>query len=170
VANTTSQTSFQPVAAIAGWIFPGLGHIVSGNARRGVAAMLGVLLLFISGLLVGGFDCVDRKEDKLWFIGQAGCGPITFAADWANSAFLKSGSAAPMLPVPPSKINPNAPTQVSAFKGLAHANEFGTFFIFLAGLMNVCVLLDALVREPSSDAPTSGRRSGDAAAVTGGAR
>ncbi len=75
-----------------------------------------------------------------------------------------------MLPVPASQMNPNAPTQVSAFKGLAHANEFGTFLIFLAGLMNVCVLLDALVREPRSDAPTSGRRSGDAAAATGGAR
>jgi TM2 domain-containing membrane protein YozV len=170
LANTTTPTALQPVAAIAGWIFPGLGHIVSGNARRGVAAMIGVLLLFICGLLVGGLDCVDRKEDRLWFIGQAGCGPITFAADWANSAFLKSGSAAPMLPVPRSMIDPNAPTQVSAFKGLAHANEFGTFLIFLAGLMNFCVLLDALVREPRSDGPTSGRRANDAASTAGGAR
>lgn len=73
-----------------------------------------------------------------------------------------------MLPVPASQINPKAPTQVSAFKGLAHANEFGTFLVFLAGLMNVCVLLDALVREPRSDATTSGRRAGDTATTAGG--
>ncbi|MFM7261323.1 MAG: DUF6677 family protein [bacterium] len=162
MASTSSQQTLQPVAAIAGWIFPGLGHIVGGNVRRGVAAMCGVMLLFVSGLLVGGFDCVDRREDKLWFIGQAGCGPITFAADWANQAFLKSGSAAPMLPVPRSQIDPTAPTAVSAFKGLAHANEFGTFLVFLAGLMNFCVLLDALVRSPRSDSLSSGRRAGDA--------
>ena len=58
---------------------------------------------------------------------------------------------------------PGAPrVTASVFKGLAHANEFGTLLVFLAGLMNVCVILDALVREPSSDAPTAGRRASDA--------
>ncbi len=166
MASSPSQPSYQPVAAIAGWVFPGLGHIVSGNTRRGVATMVGVLFLFVCGILVGGVDCVDRKEDKLWFFGQAGCGPITFVADWANHAFLKSGSAAPMIPLPPSIANPTP--QASAFKGLAHANEFGTFFVFVAGLMNVCVILDALVREPRSDLPATGRRSEDKPA--GGAR
>lgn len=149
----------QPVAAIAGWVFPGLGHIVNGNVRRGIAAMAGVLLLFGTGVLVGGVDAVDRKEDSLWFIGQAACGPITFAADWANTAFLKSGSAAPMIPLPPSVLNQTP--QASAFKGLAHANEFGTFLAFLAGLMNACVILDALVRAPRSDRAMSGRRAED---------
>ena len=50
---------------------------------------------------------------------------------------------------------------VSAFKGIAHSNDFGTLLVFLAGLLNICVMLDAAVREPSSDAPTSGRRAGD---------
>ena len=52
---------------------------------------------------------------------------------------------------------------VSSFKSLAHANEFGTFFVFLAGLLNVCVLLDAAVREPRSDEAASGRRAGEGA-------
>lgn len=156
-------TPIQPVAAIAGWVFPGLGHIVNGNIRRGIAAMAGVLLLFVTGVLVGGVDAIDRKEDGLWFIGQAACGPIAFAADWANTAYLKSGSAAPMIPLPPSVLNPQP--QASAFKGLAHANEFGTFLAFLAGLMNACVILDALVRAPRSDGTAGsamrGRRADD---------
>ena len=52
-------TPIQPVAAIAGWVFPGLGHIVNGNIRRGIAAMAGVLLLFVTGVLVGGVDAIE---------------------------------------------------------------------------------------------------------------
>lgn len=150
---------FRPVSFLLGWVFPGLGHITSGNVRRGLYAMAGVLLLFVTGLAVGGLDCVDRTEDRLWFIGQAGSGPIAFAASYANDALLKSGSVAPMIEMPSL---PRAPkVSVSAFKSIAHANDFGTLLVFLAGLMNVCVMLDAAVREPSSDAPISGRRASE---------
>jgi TM2 domain-containing membrane protein YozV len=173
VPTEKESVSLQPIAALAGWVFPGLGHLVNGNTRRGIAAMAGVLLLFVTGVLVGGIDAIDRKEDRLWFIGQAACGPIAFAVDSANTAFLKSGSAAPMIPLPPSVLNQTP--QASAFKGLAHANEFGTFLVFLAGLMNLCVILDALVRAPRSDRATGssmrGRRAEDAnrTVSTGGA-
>lgn len=156
-----TDTTFRPLGAILGWVFPGLGHIASGNAKRGILAMSGVLVLFLGGILVGGVDCVDRKEDGLWFVGQAGCGPIAFVASYVNDTMLKTGSAAPMIEMPSLAGEPKI--QVSSFKGLAHANEFGTLFVFLAGLLNLCVLLDAAVREPSSDRPTSGRRSGEGA-------
>ena len=142
-----------------GWLFPGLGHIMSGNARRGLYAMSGILILFITGVAVGGIDCVDRKEDRLWFFGQVGAGPITLAVGYANDTLLKTGSAAPMLEAPSVPGGPRV--SVSAFKGIAHSNDFGTLLVFLAGLLNICVMLDAAVREPSSDAPTSGRRVGD---------
>jgi hypothetical protein len=159
VPDAPSPQPFRPLSFLLGWIFPGLGHIVAGNARRGLYAMAGVLLLFVSGLAVGGLDCVDRTEDRLWFVGQAGSGPIAFAASYANDALLKSGSAAPMIEMP---SNPRSPkVTVSAFKSIAHANDFGTLLVFLAGLMNICVMLDASVREPSSDAPISGRRAGE---------
>lgn len=159
--SNASDTTFRPLGAILGWVFPGLGHIAAGNTKRGLYAMAGVLVLFIGGILVGGVDCVDRTEDRLWFVGQAGCGPIAFAADFANTAFLKSGDAAPMIKMP---TPPGAPeVAVSSFKGLAHANEFGTLFVFLAGLLNICVLLDAAVRAPASDGVTAGRRLGEGA-------
>jgi hypothetical protein len=145
---------------VLGWVFPGLGHIAAGNVRRGLYAMAGVLILFVTGVGVGGIDCVDRNEARLWFIGQAGSGPIAFAVSYANDALLKSGAAAPMIEMP-SQGQRGSKVTVSAFKGVAHANDFGTLLVFLAGLMNVCVMLDAGVREPSSDAPSSGRRSAD---------
>ena len=162
VPNATSDTPFRPLGALLGWIFPGLGHIAAGNTKRGLLAMSGVLFLFLTGILVGGIDSVDRKEDSLWFVAQAGCGPIAFVTSYANDSLLKTGEAAPLveMPAPPGQ---QRGMFASSFKGLAHANEFGTFFVFLAGLLNVCVLLDAAVREPSSDGASAGRRAGEGA-------
>lgn len=168
---SSPSNNFRPLPAVLGWVFPGLGHIVSGNAARGLRAMAGVLMLFVGGILVGGVDCVDRREDSLWFIGQAGCGPIAFAVSTVNDMMLKSGSAAPMVEMPSYPNDPRV--YASSFKGIAHSNEFGTLFVFLAGLLNVCVLLDAAVREPSSDGRTAGRRKNegrDASKVGGDGR
>lgn len=125
--------------------------------------MSGVLFLFLTGILVGGIDSVDRKEDSLWFVAQAGCGPITFVTNYANDSLLKSGEAGTLIQMPAPPNSPQRGMLASSYKGLAHANEFGTFLVFLAGLLNVCVLLDAAVREPNSDGATSGRREGEGA-------
>jgi len=167
VTSTSTNPPFRIGPFLLGWAFPGLGHILSGNARRGVYAMSGVLLLFVTGVAVGGIDCVDRKEDWAWFIGQAGAGPIAFAVSYANDALLKTGSVAPMLEAP--SFPSAARVTVSAFKGVGHANDFGTLLVCFAGLMNICVMLDAAVRAPASDAPTSGRRAGDSGRPATGA-
>ena len=161
MARTDSDDTPKNLGAAAlGWVFPGLGHVVLGQARRGVLAGTGVLILFVGGLLVGGLDAVDRKEDQLWFIGQAGAGPIAFAAAYANESIIKSGRHGELLPAPTPygmPTNPSSPRpMVSTSKGLAHANEFGTFFTFLAGLMNFVVVLDALQRR--RDEPDGERR------------
>jgi hypothetical protein len=162
VTTSSPKPPFRFGPFLLGWLFPGLGHIMSGNAKRGLYAMSGILILFVTGVAVGGIDSVDRTEDRLWFFGQAGAGPITLAVGYANDTLLKTGSAAPMLEAPSIPGGPRV--SLSAFKGVAHANDFGTLLVFLAGLLNVCVMLDAAVREPSSDAPTSGRRVGDGSA------
>ena len=107
--------------------------------------MSGVLFLFLSGILVGGIDAVDRKEDSLWFIAQAGCGPIAFATSYANDTLLKSGEAAPLIEMPRLQSQPKV--YASSFKGLAHANEFGTLFIALGGMLNAILIMDASRRE-----------------------
>ena len=90
--------------------------------------MFGVLFLFLGGVLIGGIDAVDRREDPLWFLAQAVCGPIAFATDLANQRLLSD----PQLRL--------------RRKGLSHVNEIGTLFAALAGLMNLVVILDALHR------------------------
>ncbi|HMN96468.1 MAG TPA: hypothetical protein PKC43_08920 [Phycisphaerales bacterium] len=132
----------RPLALALAWIWPGLGHLSVGERARGVRIMAGLLLLIAGGLFIGGIDSVDRREDRLWFYAQLGCGPIVLGVDALNVALLKSARIGRLLPVP-DPSGGSAPRLVSDRRGLAHPNEFGTLFIALAGLMNVAVMLDA---------------------------
>ncbi len=139
--STKSQEKFTPLAAILAWVWPGAGHIYLGERRRGLLVMFGVLFLFLGGVLVGGVDSVDRKEDRLWFLAQVLCGPIAIAVDGVNQAVLK--------PLPPDWLEryqaaDPAMTQQLRRKGLGHVNEMGTLYSALAGLMNLVAILDAL--------------------------
>jgi hypothetical protein len=122
------------------WVWPGLGHIVRGERTRGIYIMIGVLFLFLTGVLIGGVDSVDRKEDRLWYLAQVCCGPIAMIADAANQSLLKTGKVGEIIATQPAPINTK--------KSLGRANEYGTLFTALAGLMNLVVILDALHRRP----------------------
>lgn len=119
---------FRPGAAALAWLWPGLGHVVLGEKRRGILIMCGVLFLFLSGLAIGGVSAVDRINAHLWFYAQAGCGPIAFAADYANQHYVQQ------LP----------DEERWRLISIGRINEMGTLFVALAGLMNMIVVLDAL--------------------------
>ncbi|MSR18241.1 MAG: hypothetical protein EXS00_03570 [Phycisphaerales bacterium] len=144
--NIHEDEPFNWMAGALGWLLPGLGQIWLGHKKRGVAIMGGVLSLFLGGVLLGGVDCVDRTEDRLWFVAQAGAGPIAFIVDWTNGRFVRSGELGEMVATPPSSVRREADARVSSFKGFGIPNEIGTLYCALAGLMNVVVVLDALGR------------------------
>ncbi|MBT8484275.1 MAG: hypothetical protein HKO59_14665 [Phycisphaerales bacterium] len=142
----TSDTEFSPTAAVLAWLWPGLGHISRGERHRGFLIMFGVLFLFLAGLLVGGLDCVDRKNDRLWFLAQSLCGPIAFVADFGNQRLVQTEpidwhrdreARRQFLAGDPEIIEPLRRV------GLGRVNEMGTLFVALAGLMNLVVILDA---------------------------
>ncbi len=139
--STKSDGQFTPMAAILAWLWPGLGHISHGERRRGLLIMFGVLFLFLGGVLIGGVDSVDRKDDRLWFLAQVLCGPIALVVDYANHATIKR--------LPDDWVaryeqgDPGVRTQLRR-KSLGHVNEMGTLFSALAGLMNLVAILDAL--------------------------
>ncbi len=130
-----SEQSMRVGAVILGWILPGMGHFSIGHRRRGLLIMTGVIFLVFCGVLVGGIDAVDHKNDGLWFIAQVWCGPIVVGIDLMNQAWVAS------LPMP----------QRATLVGLSHANEIGTLFIAMAGLMNFVVLLDVLQAKGDED-------------------
>ena len=78
------------LAGLVAAAIPGAGHIYLGEVRRGILAAVGVLGLFFGGVLLGGIDVIDRKEDPWWFVGQALVGPIAFGVDWYHQTQLKA--------------------------------------------------------------------------------
>lgn len=143
---------FNATAAVLAWVWPGLGHISLGHKRRGRLIMFGVLFLFLSGVLIGGLDCVDREQDSLWFLAQSLCGPIAFVTDLLNPSYPKH------LPSNWEMGYLHGDEQVLgqlARIGLNKPNEMGTLFCALAGLMNLVVILDAMcfVAKPPESRP-----------------
>ena len=179
-----TRSPLNPGAAVLAWLWPGLGHIARGERQRGFLIMFGILLLFVTGLLVGGLDAVDRRNDRLWFLAQSVCGPIAIGADLANQAIVQQ-LPADWRELSPSLQNATTGSRVindlewSPHKdeelrrryeegdpvligglqriGVGRVNEIGTLYIALAGLMNLVVILDALyARTPTpAEAPAS---------------
>jgi hypothetical protein len=81
---------FQPLAAVLAFVFPGAGHFFLGHTRRACCIAAGVLGLTASGLLIGGLDCIDRKDDPIWFYGQALVGPVTLGVDTIHQRLFKA--------------------------------------------------------------------------------
>ena len=126
--SSPEQGSSRPLAALLAWLLPGLGHMYLGQRFRGRMILLGTFFLVASGVLIGGIDVVDMQRDRLWFIAQAGTGPIAFVLDFLNQALLKTAS----------------PESQAQYTSLGNLNSTGTLYIALAGLMNVVVIIDAL--------------------------
>ena len=144
-ARNNQPAGMNVVSPICAWLVPGLGHVVIGEKVRGILIFAGILFMWFCGILIGGIDSVDRKEDPLWFIAQAGSGPIAFGIDGLNTGLLKSGQVGELIESPPLRRN-EPPAKVSSYKGIAHVNEYGILFTGLAGLMNLVAIIDAATR------------------------
>ncbi|PHQ79196.1 MAG: hypothetical protein COB69_08420 [Phycisphaera sp.] len=114
---------FRPVAGLAAFVLPGLGHVVLGLPRRGAMVALGVVGLFVTGLLIGGLDAVDSRDDRWWFMAQSLTGPMAFGVDWLHYWLRAEGSVV---------------------QGVGRMNEIGMLSCALAGLMNLIAAIDAL--------------------------
>lgn len=88
--STKPDDQLNLTAGLLAIVFPGAGHLYLRQTRRGVLAAVGVLGLFLGGMLIGGVDVIDRQEDKWWFLGQAIVGPVTFAVDYYHQHALKA--------------------------------------------------------------------------------
>jgi hypothetical protein len=85
-----SNTDPRFLALLAAAVLPGLGHVVAGERARGVLVGVGVLGLFFGGMLVGGIDVIDSKDNRVWFIGQALVGPVALGVDWVHQEQFKA--------------------------------------------------------------------------------
>jgi hypothetical protein len=151
MTETTDTPTFRPVALIAGAILPGLGHVVSGEARRGILAGAGVLGLFFGGILIGGVDVIDAREDTAWFAGQAFVGPLAFGINHIHQNNLKVIDPRTKRLRSANPTEGRDPASGLAVEGgtppnrrsVGKMNEVGTLYATIAGMLNLIVMIDA---------------------------
>jgi uncharacterized protein DUF6677 len=106
--------------AIAGWIIPGLGHLVQRRVGRAMAGIIAVGTLAMIGMWMRGNIFPAHSDDAfgmLGFIADAGSGIFYFLAH---------------------TIEKNGPDVSRA------AGDYGTRLIATAGVLNMLFVLDAL--------------------------
>ncbi len=88
-SQAAESEPLQPVAALLAVVFPGLGHLYLGRFRQAALIMVGVLGLYGTGVLIGGISCIDRRDNFIWFMGQALVGPLTLGLDQYHQSHMK---------------------------------------------------------------------------------
>src|SRR5690606_16741125 len=112
---------------------------------------------------------VDRREDAIWFAGQALVGPLAFGVDYIHQNHFKvlgstrmpdgstrlawrtaypgetRGPNGAAVAAPPGTPPPNS-------KSLGRMNELGTLFATLAGMLNLIAIIDAALHTPAARA------------------
>ncbi len=144
------STGFNPAALFAACVLPGLGHLVRGERQRGIYIMASLLGLFGGGLLLGGIDVIDRKEDAVWFYAQGLVGPAAFGIDYYHQRHLKvidPRTRQLRSAYPTEGRNPDGTVKLGFrppnTKSVGRMNELGTLACALAGMINLIVILDA---------------------------
>lgn len=123
-----------PLAALATWLLPGLGHWLIGERQRGAIVGITLVGMFLVGLIVGGIDVVDQRRDPLWFAGQVMIGPLGVGVAFYHRHLDRVGRPSPPPPAPAYEVS------------VGRINELGTLYCTLAGVLNLMVILDAAGR------------------------
>jgi uncharacterized membrane protein len=113
------NSSLPAMVLIAGWLIPGLGHLILGKWIRALLLFLSILGMFLVGLAMQGkiySPSTGDILDILGFAGQLGLGLMCGLAHW-----FSWGAS--------SSVNTLA--------------DYGTKFIVIGGLLNYIAAVDA---------------------------
>ena len=133
-----------PIAAVLGWLVPGAGHLLLGYRTHAAIGFVVITATFWSGVAIGSVQgTVAPNSRKLWFMAQLGSGGNALAAtalhrfaDRPSFESTKQSTAAHWL-----------------------SAEVGVHYTGVAGLLNLLLIIDAIVRaDPSYRSRHSRRR------------
>ena len=119
VASPAKGNRWAPLIALAGWIFPGLGHAILGRWGRALAFFIAVGGLAILGYLLRGQVFPPDSGDPfgtVGFLADVASGVFYFLAHFVEGAGADIGRA---------------------------AGDYGTRFIAAAGVVNILGVFDA---------------------------
>lgn len=136
------QAQFNPLAALAAWLVPGLGHVLIGERRRGLILMSTILALWLAGTLIGGISVFDRVQHQFWYLGQMLIAP-SIVLEITHNHVLREGPG----------IDPDPRTDPIFVPSYGRVNEQGVLYTALAGLLNLLAIIDVVYREPGPRRP-----------------
>ncbi len=127
-----------PIAAILAWLIPGLGHIFLGHKVRGVIFLVVITLTFWTGVAVGGVKSVDpqkpvqqrsRTEQQQRNRGRSW---------WFFAQIMNGGYAVATHAV-------GVRTERASYLSWP-SGDIASVYTGVAGLLNLLIIIDALVR------------------------
>lgn len=152
------------LVALAGWVLPGLGYVLIGQVRRGLIAGIAILLLFVSGIFIGGIRVIDVPgfDDNGQKIAPGGRWVLT--SNPVRTLLTKSWYAGQILVGPVTLVSSVGSVKAAEAgypQGTAHLREIATLYCAVAGMLNLVVLIDAAHRTTAakSELRKSRRRS-----------
>ncbi|MEX0654957.1 MAG: DUF6677 family protein [Phycisphaeraceae bacterium] len=133
-------------AAVAAWVFPGLGHLLLGQRDRATILAVTIASLWLIGLLIGGVGVIDRSAHPAWFLAQMLTAP-SLTVDLFTGYAVTTSDAAQSVDEQTADAQPRRrPTYSQSF---GRANEQGVLFTAMAGLLNLLAVIDVLYRDPA---------------------
>ena len=157
------------IVALAGWALPGLGYALIGHRGRGITIGVTVVLLFVTGLLIGGVRAlevptIEREEVQALRLEAARNGggrvpPVpTLGAEirakpWSIAQFFNGpvGFVGGYLSAKASTIDRDTYLATGTIKtpgveSHARVNEIAVLYTAVAGMLNLLAIIDAAHR------------------------
>jgi len=159
-STSTDGPSALGYAAVAlSWLIPGSGHLLIGQRGRGWLFLITIHLLFGGGLLIGGIHAMNPPEQPIWSYTQLLAGWPTLLAN--TIARRQTETEAEMRSQLSNNyqltmVERNAMTRQLNTMYAPQIQDVGTVYCGLAGMLNLLLVFDVLVRISSparEDAP-----------------
>lgn len=132
------------LAAVLGWLVPGLGHLYQGRVGKGILFAVCILPLFLFGYHLGGWQVVYfRWNDQEWrwpYLAQVGAGVVALPAfaQWMGLDHLLPG------PLADFQTPPNEQQLDELHRQYGKRVEIAVVYTMVAGLLNMLAVYDAL--------------------------
>lgn len=148
IAEARARGRHPELAAVLGFLIPGLGHVYLGKHLKGAVAFIFLVGLFAAGLFVTRGECVSIDKDRghpYAFFAQVGCGlPTGLALLRSHTYEVRKWFGTDSEP--PTETDWSSAND-EELKMLPKLDE-GLLYTMIAGLLNLLLIHDALLGAP----------------------
>ena len=114
------------LAGVFAWLFPGAGHFLIGERKRGAIIAVCIVSLFAAGLYIGSIGVIDPIHETLYYYTQVFASPVVFLIDHANRSIA-------------------AETASGRIMVFGRPSEIGQIYTSVAGMLNLLCIFSAIL-------------------------